>query len=182
MVSPSPRRDPWAWCDDSTIIGGPPCGAPATAKRATSIAASLGRSVRWVYKWVARAATGGPDWGDRSFATPTRVAAGRAARGGRRGAARPARTVQRGTPLRGTEHPMVLGGLGGHPAPLGPHDRSDPRARGADPPAHRPLHAEGDAVPRAARGPGQPSPPARLRRALLPGRPGALTSFSCVLL
>ena len=34
---------------------------------ATSIAASLGRSVRWVYKWAARAATGGPDWAtDRS--------------------------------------------------------------------------------------------------------------------
>ena len=34
---------------------------------ATSIAASLGRSVRWVYKWVARAASGGPDWAtDRS--------------------------------------------------------------------------------------------------------------------
>jgi putative transposase len=34
---------------------------------ATSIAASLGRSVRWVYKWTARAAGGGPDWAtDRS--------------------------------------------------------------------------------------------------------------------
>ncbi len=36
-------------------------------ERATSIAAALGRSVRWVYKWAARAAGGGPDWaGDRS--------------------------------------------------------------------------------------------------------------------
>ena len=36
-------------------------------ERARSIAVSLGRSVRWVYKWAARAAGGGPDWAsDRS--------------------------------------------------------------------------------------------------------------------
>ena len=28
----------------------------------TIIARSLGRSPRWVYKWLARSAAGGPDW------------------------------------------------------------------------------------------------------------------------
>jgi transposase InsO family protein len=38
-----------------------------TGESARGIAASLGRSVRWVYKWVTRAAAGGPDWAsDRS--------------------------------------------------------------------------------------------------------------------
>ena len=136
-----------------------------------SIATSLGRSRWWVYKWLARAATGGPAWATDRSRRPPRLAARAARRRGGGRVPRAPRALQCRPAVWVAEHPLALGRPGRHPAPVGPNHHAHPRPGGAHPPTDEPIRPQGHAVPGPASGVAESSAPDRLRRPVLP--PGA---------
>src|SRR3990172_5372081 len=161
----------------------------------TAVAASLGRSRRWVYKWLARHGTGDPAWGHEQSPPPptppppppTPGGVGPRAvppapdppprpgdPGGGGRAAGPAAAVQRGPALRGPEHPVVVGGPRRPAPPLPPDQQPDPGPARPDASADRALPPEGQGLPDAAGGDGERRASTRLSRPLLPPRARAV--------
>ena len=123
-----------------------------------SICASVGKTTRWLYKWVARHTPNDPTWfEDRSrrpltspFRTPAEIGKDRGD-----GSIEP---VQQGALLRQSGHPMGDDRYGGATGSLPQHHRPYFAPPRIDPSADRKIYPKGQKISRASGAFAQPNP------------------------